>query len=157
MVENTSMASFERKYFVQQYMQENYQHGGAGFVDAEKILLSQGFQPIFFPHHYGFSLRAKFDRLLFFFKTLFAIKRNSVVIFLFPVYARINLLLIKWLSKKNVKIVCYIADIDGIKDGDQKLLRKEISFFKRFKFFIVHNERMRDWLHKNVPGDRHAV
>jgi hypothetical protein len=87
----------------------------------------------------------------------FAIKKNSVVFFLFPVYARMNLLLLKWLSTKKVKMVCYVADIDGIKDGDKELLGKEISFFKRFKYFVVHNERMKDWLYENVPGDHHAV
>jgi hypothetical protein len=152
-----NMASRQERYFIQQYMQENYQHGGAGFVDAEKILMSLGFQPVLFPCHHIFSIRAKLTRLLFLFKMFFAIKKNSVVFFLFPVYARMNLLLLKWLSTKNVKIVCYIADIDGIKDGDEELLRKEISFFKRFKYFIVHNERMKDWLCKNIPGDRHAV
>jgi hypothetical protein len=151
------MTHLVKKYFIQQYMQENYLHGGVGFADAEKILMSLGFQPISFPYHHSFSLRAKLARSLFLFKVLFAIKKDSVVIFLFPVYARMNLLLLKWLSNKNVKIVCYIADIDGIKDGDEKLLRKEISFFKRFKYFVVHNERMKSWLHKNVPGDHHAV
>lgn len=151
------MTSFAKKYFIQQYMQENYLHGGVGFADAEKSLMSLGFQPVSFPYHHSFSLTAKLVRSLFLFKMLFAIKKDSVVIFLFPVYARMNLLLLKWLSNKNVKIICYIADIDGIKDGDENLLRKEISFFKRFKYFVVHSERMNGWLQKNVPGDRHAV
>jgi hypothetical protein len=151
------MTSLAKKYFIQQYMQGDYLHGGVGLADAEKILMSLGFQAISFPCHHSFSLRAKLARSLFLFKMLFAIKKDSVVIFLFPVYARMNLLLLKWLGNKNVKIVCYIGDIDGIKDGDEKLLRKEISFFKRFKYFVVHNKRMKDWLHTNVPGDRHAV
>ena len=151
------MTQLVKKYFIQQYMQGQYLHGGVGPADAESILLSRGFKPILFPYHHNFSIKAKIARLFFLFKMLFAIKKDSVVIFLFPVYARMNLLLLKWLGNKNMKIVCYIGDIDGIKDGDEKLLRKEISFFKRFKYFVVHNERMKDWLHKNIPGDRHAV
>jgi len=95
--------------------------------------------------------------MLFLLKMFFIVERNSIVFFLFPVYARMNLVLIKWLSKRNVKIVCYIGDIDGIKDGDEELLGKEIRFFSRFKYFVVHNKRMTEWLHENVRGDRHAV
>ena len=114
-------------------------HGGVGLIDAEKILLSRGFQPILFPYHYSFSVKAKLARIFFLFKMFLAIKKNSVVFFLYPVYAGMNMVLLKWLDKKNVRIVCYIADIDGIKDGNELLLKKEISFFKRFKYFIVHN------------------
>ncbi len=138
-------------------MNEEYLHGGVGFVDAEKILLSRGFQPILFPCHDSFSLKAKVARLFFLFKMFLAIKKNSVVFFLHPVYARMNMLLLKWLNKKNVRIVCYIADIDGIKDGNEALLKKEINFFRRFKYFIVHNARMREWLYKNVSGDCNAA
>jgi hypothetical protein len=146
-----------KKYFIQQYLQEQYVHGGVGFVDAERILLSRGFQPILFPCHHSFSLKAKFVRIFFFLKMLLAVKKNSVVFFLYPVYARVNMVLLKWLNKKNVRMVCYIADIDGIKDGNEMLLKKEINFFKKFKYFIVHNDRMREWLYKNVSGDCNAA
>jgi hypothetical protein len=138
-------------------MQEKYLHGGIGPVDAEKILSSRGFHPILFPYHHSFSLKAKLARIIFLFKMFLAIKKNSVVFFLHPVYARMNMVLLKWLNKKNVRIVCYIADIDGIKDGNEMLLKEEINFFRRFKYFIVHNASMRDWLYKNVSGDCNAV
>jgi hypothetical protein len=138
-------------------MQEEYLHGGIGCTDAERILVGRGFQPVFFPYHYSFSLKAKLARIFFLLKMLLVIKKNSVVFFLYPVYARMNMVLLKWLSKKNVRVVCYIADIDGIKDGDERLLKKEINFFKRFKYFVVHNARMREWLYKNVSGDCNAA
>ena len=137
-------------------MQEEYLHGGVGFVDAEKILLSRGSSRSYFPI-ITVSLKAKLARTFFLFKIFLAIKKNSVVFFLYPVYARMNMILLKWLNKKNVRIVCYIADVDGIKDGDEMLLKKEINFFKRFKYFIVHNTRMREWLYKNVSGDCNAA
>ena len=133
-------------------MQGQYLHGGVGPADAESILLSRGFKPILFPYHYSFSFKAKIARLFFLFKIFFSIKRNSVVFFLFPVYARMNMVLLKWLTRKNVQIVCYIADIEGIRDGNKMFLKKEVNFFKRFKYFIVHNGRMNEWLYKNVPG-----
>jgi hypothetical protein len=55
--------------------------------------------------------------------------------------------------KKDIQLICFIADIDGIKDGDNKLLQKEIKFFRHFRYFIVHNKKMKEWLHRNVSAD----
>jgi hypothetical protein len=143
-----------KKYFIQQYTQEEYMHGGIGGTDAEKILLAKGFEPVFFPYHNSFSFWAKISRLFFLLKMFSRIKKGSAVIFLFPVYAKMNKLLLKRLVKKgNVQLICLIADINGLKDGDEKLLQKEIEFFKQFNFFIAHNEKMKQWLHQQVaPG-----
>ncbi len=138
-------------------MQQEYLHGGVGCVDAERILLSKRFQPILFPYHNSFSFKAKIGRIFFLVKLLFTIRKNSIVIFLFPLYAKMNRLLVKWLNKKGVQIICYIADIDGIKDGNERLLKKEINFFRQFKYFIVHNARMKEWLYQNVSTGCNAA
>src|SRR5690606_39732797 len=66
-----------RKYFVQQFLQEEYQHGGVGGTDAEKVLLSLGYSPIVFPHHHSFSPGAKIGRLVFLLKVLWTLPKNS--------------------------------------------------------------------------------
>src|SRR5690606_38430403 len=132
-----------RKYFVQQFLQEDYQHGGVGGTDAEKVLLSLGYSPIAFPHHHGFSFGAKLGRLIFLLKLFWTIPKNSTVVFLFPVYASAVRIFLGMISrKKSVRCICFIMDINGIKDGDENVLREEIDFLRRFKFFIVHNESM---------------
>jgi hypothetical protein len=146
-----------KKYFIQQYLQEEYLHGGVGGTDAEKVLLAKGFEPILFPHHHTFSLKAKISRLLFLIRTFSRIKKGSVVVFLFPVYAGMNRLLLRWLKGKDTRLICFIADINGLKDGDERLLREEINFFRRFDYFIVHNENMKDWLHKQVSANTKVV
>lgn len=144
----------KKKYFIQQYAQEEYMHGGIGGTDAEKILLAKGFEPVFFPHHDGFSFWAKLSRLFFLIKMFSRIKKGSVIVFLFPVYAKMNRLLLNRLEKKrNVQLICFIADINGLKDGNENLLQKEVVFFRRFRFFIVHNEKMKQWLHDYVAHD----
>lgn len=140
------------KYFIQQYSQQEYQHGGIGYVDAETILRDMGHRPILFPHQNGFSLTAKVSRFLFLWRTLIRVKKGSVVVFLFPVYAKMNRLLLRLLSKKKIKIICFLTDINGLKDGNYDLLKEEIEFFRRFRYFIVHNDKMLDWLKKQVPG-----
>lgn len=135
-------------------MQQEYLHGGVGYTDAEKILLAKGFEPIFFPHHNSFSLKAKFNRFIFLIKLLFVIKKGAVVVTLFPIYAKMNKLLLSFLhKKKNVQFIFFIADIDGIKDGNEGLLKREISFLRKYRYFIVHNEEMKEWLWKNVSAD----
>jgi hypothetical protein len=145
-----------KKYFIRQYSQEQYVHGGIGYVDAEKILLAEGYEPISLPHQDQFSLKAKINRLLYTVRMVFTIKKDSVVVFLFPVYAMMNRLLLRLLSAKGVKLVCFITDINGLKDGDSKRLKKDIRFFRRFRYFIVHNEKMKQWLDGIVPGNHSA-
>lgn len=150
------MAAESKKYFIQQYNQQSYQHGGIGYVDAEKILLAEGYAPVLFPHQEEFSLKAKVNRFLFLLRTVSRIKKGSVVVFLFPVYAKMNGILLKLLSAKGVKTVCFLADINGLKDGNDALLAKEIRFMRWFKHFIVHNESMKQWLKGQFP-DVHCV
>ena len=42
-----------RKFYLQQYSQENYQHGGQGYVDMEKILEQEGYKPSRLEEHAG--------------------------------------------------------------------------------------------------------
>lgn len=141
------------KYFIEQFLAEEYMHGGITCVDAEKVLLTKGFESILFPYHHSFSLKAKFSRLFFLLKIFFTIKRGSVIVFISPVYATMSRLLLNLLRRMNkIEFVCFIADINGIKDGDERVLDKEIRFFQRFRYFIVHNEKMKEWVYKNVPA-----
>src|ERR1700754_1739561 len=110
------MAPDNKKYFIQQYSQQDYQHGGIGYVDAEKILLARGYTPVLFPHQDDFSFKAKFNRFLFLLKTVSRIKKGSTVVFLYPVYAAMNRMLVRRLSRKGIKLICFIADINGLKD-----------------------------------------
>ena len=80
------------------------------------------------------------------------VRKGADIVFLYPGYARLAQLLVRLLLRyrKDVRLICYLTDIDGIKDGDDSKLKKEISFFKRLKYFIVHNVRMKQWLNENV-------
>jgi hypothetical protein len=144
----------KKKYFIQQYLNEEYTHGGIGPVHAESILLKNGYHPINFPHHQSFTFFSKLGRLFFLLRVTKAIQRGSIVIFLFPVYARMNKLLIKWLTKKKgITCICFIADIDGIKDADEEKLKIEKQELSAFSHFIVHNSQMKKWVNENVSRD----
>lgn len=147
----------EKKYFIQQYIQQEYLHGGIGLTDAEKILISEGYTPILFPHQQNFSVAAKISRFFCLFKIVLQIPKGSVVVFLFPMYAKMAQLLVQLLLlRKNIRLICFITDIDGIKDGDPQKLEEDISFFKKLKYFIVHNDRMQQWLSSRVEGANSA-
>ena len=138
-------------YFISEYAVEYFFHGGIGIIDAERILERNGFVPIRLPHHYSFSLSAKMSRLWYVFKTLMSVKKESVVVFIHPLHARLNKWLVMMLARKNVRIVCMIGDINGLKDGDATILKSEIALFRQFKYFIAHNRGMSDWLKLLVP------
>ncbi|HYJ38607.1 MAG TPA: hypothetical protein VEV87_08310 [Chitinophagaceae bacterium] len=139
-------------YFISEYAEDYFFHGGIGIIDAERILEQQGFQPIRLPFHFSFSLWAKLSRLWYCVKLIFSIERNAAVVFIHPLHARLNNWLVSFLNRRKVMIICMIGDIDGLKDGDRKLLEHEIKLLSRFQYFIVHNQGMLDWLNAYIPG-----
>lgn len=141
----------KRKYFIRQYMQQEYLHGGVGCVDAERVLLAKGFQAITFPYHHEFSLKAKISRLLYLVKMIFIIRKGDTMALLFPVYAAMNRILIRLLRLKGVTLFCIIADIDGLRDADDKALANDIRQLQQFRFLVVHNEKMAAWARTLVP------
>ena len=133
-------------------------HGGIGFVDVETILIKEGYQPIEFPCHDQFSVKAKFKRLFFLVKIVFSVQGPSVVVFISPIYASLVKVLLRLLNRKpGVRIICCIGDIDGIKDGNKKGLEKDIKQLRRYHHFIVHNNAMRQWVDQHIPERKTAV
>jgi hypothetical protein len=128
-------------------------HGGAGCKDIEITLLSNGFKPIVFPYQYDFSLIAKVSRLLIVFKYLIGLPLRSIVFFQTPMYAKAHEFLIKLVRRfrKDVRIVCFITDIEGLRDGNNELLCREKKTFTKLTYFIVHNDAMKRWLLKVHP------
>jgi hypothetical protein len=143
----------KNKFFLQQYSFDEFFHGGIGYADAEKILQTNGFVPFKFPYHNSFSIWAKISRAAYFLKSYFKIKNGNTLVFIFPVFANMHRLLLRLLySRKGLRVICFVADIDGIKDGDASLLIEEIHELKRYKYFIVHNDSMKQWLQNHLPG-----
>ncbi|HSV10195.1 MAG TPA: hypothetical protein VLI68_05460, partial [Hanamia sp.] len=81
-------------------------------------------------------------------KTMRSLPKNAVVVFQWPLYATLNKVLIKLILKfrKDVRLICILTDINGLKDANKKLLNSEINFFKQLQFFVVHNDSMKSWL-----------
>jgi len=143
--------STAKKYFIQEHLHREVFHGGIGNVDAEKIFIAKGYQPIEFPGTNDFSIRSKWKRLLYLIRLFFRISSGDLLVFQFPTYAKIHELLITLLRIKGVRIICLILDIDGLRNGNEDVLEKEKKAFRRFQLFIVHNERMRLWLQTIIP------
>mgnify|MGYP000302840527 CR=1 FL=1 len=51
-------------YFIQEYLLDKVYNGSIGNVDIEKILIQNGANPIFFPAHFDFTLKAKLRRYM---------------------------------------------------------------------------------------------
>lgn len=150
--------SENKKYFIQQFLQEKYNHGGVGPSHAEEILKRNGYEPVFFPGHSSHTILAKVKRLLFLIRVFNRIQSGSVVVIIFPVYARMSKILMKWLlRKRGVRCICYLADIDGIKDASAEKLKEEKAILSEFTYFIVHNERMKTWVCENISENAKTV
>ena len=146
------MSFRKRIYFISEHSIQDLKHGGIGPADIETILLRTGAIPIRFPFHFDFSVRAKTGRFYHLVKTFLALKSHSIVVFQHPLYARMNRLLLHLLRlRKSITVICLVADIDGLKDGNNDLLQKEKAFFKKYKYFILHNPNMETWLRAFHP------
>src|SRR5688572_6723770 len=144
-----------KKYFIRQYSFAEYMHGGIGYADAETVLEKEGFLPVAFPCHEQFSLKAKLMRLFFLVKVFFSISGPATIVFIFPAYASMTKLLLRLLKwRPGIRIICFIGDIDGIKDGDKERLKTEIKLLQRYRYFIVHNAAMHQWVQQHIPGSK---
>ena len=139
------------KYYLRQYADLHFPHGGIGYVDLETILDQQGYLPVeLSPAHQKNS--SVVQRLFNALRWISRLGKGSTLVFIFPVYARMNRLLLRLAARKKIHLICILADIDGVKDGSDSLLKKELKFLKRFNSFIVHNAVMRQWLESVFPS-----
>jgi glycosyltransferase involved in cell wall biosynthesis len=123
-------------------------------LDDEKILSAMGYKALRFRHYKNNSLLTRFSRLLNSFYFLIRCPRQSIVAFHFPFNARMYAFLLKLFKKKGIKTIAIIIDIDGWRDGDDILFKKEISQLSRFDFLIVHNESMEQELRKSLSASK---
>jgi glycosyltransferase involved in cell wall biosynthesis len=140
------MATRYKHYLLRQYSDKDLQHGGIGYTHLENILLRNGFKQVKLPFHTRKSLYGKFRRFLAIWQVAMRYDKRSIVFFQHPVYARMNRMLINLLRLRSAKLVCIISDIDGLKSSNLNLLAREQKWFRRFRYFIVHNENMKSWL-----------
>ena len=140
-----------KKYFIQEHLQREAFHGGIGNIDAEKVLVSLNYKAIEFPGYFDFSIKAKWQRFIHLFKTFVSVAAGDMVVFQFPLHARIHILLVKLLRIKGIHIVCFITDLEGLRVKDAAMLAKDKKALRRFSLFISHNARMSQWLRSQVP------
>lgn len=141
------------KYFIQEHLLRKVGDGGIGNVDAEKICWRLGYKPIYFPGAYNFSLLSKIKRVVYLLKMLLTLPHDAIILFQFPMYARFNRMLVHLVNKrKHSHVICFITDIDGLKNNHPDLLEKEIAALCTYQYFIVHNEAMQQWLLNLHPG-----
>lgn len=142
------------RYFLQEHLHTGtVYHGGIGNKDIEKILLREGYTPILFPAHDRFDPIAKARRLLHLRTVYNSLPATGTIVFQVPLYTRMHKILLALVrrNKPGMRCICYLTDINGIKDGNERLLRKELHFYSRFREFIVHNETMKAWLLQHLP------
>ncbi len=140
------------------YLAETYGDGlhTASVVrkDNEKILSQMGFSELKFRNVKEGSVIVKFRRLSEVVKLALSVKKNSLIVFHFPLLANAYAVLLRVFNKRGIKTAAVIIDIDGLRYKDDKLLKKEIETLKEFSFIIAHNNAMKDFLSQHIPADK---
>ncbi len=107
-------------------------------AQIESIFERNDFTPILYPRVNYLS------RLFFLNRFVSSVAEGSVVFFIHPLYSRTNRLLLKLLLRKKCKPVCVVSDINSLRFTTS--LNKEIKYWKKLKYFIFQNERMKEWV-----------
>ena len=145
-------------WYIEEYEDLRVNHGGIAHRDIETILKERRFQKISLPFRASFSLFAKWMRVRSTIANILAIPTGSMVVYQFPLYARLNRVFVDLLLRtKKAELICCILDINGLKSGNSDMLEKEIQILKKHRLFIVHNRNMEGWLREFVPDAQIAT
>jgi hypothetical protein len=147
--------SATHSYYIKQYPNKGYQHGGIGYTHMEQVLHNEGFLPIRFFE--GLQWLAVITRWLQMQKKANTLAPASTIVCLLPVYARMNRYFIEKISAKGHRIIFVLADIDGLKDQSQKQLTADLRLMALSEHFIVHSNAMANWLKTVLPAAKTAV
>lgn len=134
-------------YYLRQYTGQQYQHGGVGYSDAEKIAEEMGFLPL------QLTTAGRLVRIKRFWQGWLISKRLSAgdtLFVVYPVYGRMDQWLLKRAKQKGVRLIALVADIDGLKDENAKQLEQDIGLLKIFDAYVVHSTAMEEWVLKYV-------
>jgi hypothetical protein len=143
------------RYYIKQYPNKGYRHGGIGYTDMEMVINNEGYQSIVFYEGTGwFAIATRWWQMR---KKAKELTPASTIVCLLPVYARMNRYFIDQIAGKGHRIVFILADIDGLKDGRAKKLKAELRLMSLSKYFIVHSNAMAAWLKSQIPLAKTAV
>ncbi len=110
-------------------------------AQIESIFENRGFIPLIYPRTNYFS------RLFSLSQKIRSIPKGAVVFFIHPLYAKTNRLLLKALLRRNCKAVCVVSDINSLRDKTITF-EKETAYWKRIRYFVFQNDRMRELVEK---------
>ena len=141
------------KYYLAETYDSNLHTASIVRKDNEKILALEGFAELKFQHIKDGSVIVKIRRLNELIKLILSVKKNSLVIFHFPLLANAYVVLLKVLGKLGIKTAAVIIDIDGLRYKDENLLKREIETLKQFTYIIAHNSTMKTFLQQYIAAD----
>lgn len=134
-------------YYLRQYAGQQYRHGGVGYSDAEKIAEEMGFRPL------QLTAAGRLVRIRRFWQAWRISQRleaGDTLFAVYPVYGRMDQWLLKRVKQKGIRLIALVADIDGLKDEDAKLLEQDIKLLGIFDAYVVHSAAMEEWVVKYV-------
>lgn len=130
-------------YYLRQYAGQQYRHGGVGYSDAEKIAEEMGFRP------FQLTASGRFVRIRRFWQAWRISRRlvaGDILFVVYPVYGRMDQWLLKRAKQKGIRLIALVADIDGLKDEDARLLAQDIQLLRLFDAYVVHSTAMEKWV-----------
>jgi hypothetical protein len=140
-----------KKYVLEISAGQNNTAGPKAKRDITKILQTNGFNSL--------KLELPKSRIL---KLLFAKNlirkmtknfcKDDIFVMQYPMYSRIGTnLLLNESNKRKVKTICVIHDVEAIRlyKNNKTKIRQELDSLGRFDCLVVHNDKMKKWLHEH--------
>ena len=138
-------------YIATAYDRKLYTAGIVRF-HQDKIMDERGYTALRFNNKSYKGLLAKCMRIQQCILIAFSIPKKSIVYFHFPFPAAIQIVLLRLFKWRGIKTAALIIDIDGLRDKNEGLIKKEIFQLSKFTYVVAHNEEMKRWLVQQLPS-----
>jgi hypothetical protein len=139
-------------YYIATSFDEEIYNAGIVRYHQEKIMDVMGFKSFRFNYSSKKGILSKCLRIQQCISIAFSIPQKSIVYFHFPFQATIDMLLLWCVQLRGIKTAALIIDIDGLRDLNEQLLKKEMAQLSKFNYLVAHNEEMEKWLLLQLPS-----
>lgn len=145
----------KNQYFISDFPKtdQNIFNGLIARKHVETILQANAWRMVQFPVSKNEKLISKVQRLVQSIRFALFIPKKSRVIFFHPIYPTYSKTILFILNKrKSIDKILLIHDIESVRNQDRILEKKETIVFKKFSFFIVHNNKMKEYFGEKYPN-----
>jgi hypothetical protein len=142
-----------KKFFVSELYPHALFTAGILREDIETVLQKSGYQTLHIDNQDG-SITARIGSYVKAGMALRELPPGSLVFFHFPLRSRVIRNFFDRVTQQGSHTIAYVHDFEGLRDGDSRLLQKELKQLGAFAIILAQNETMQAWIRKQTGNQQ---